>query len=394
MICLMATAKCQVESVTKQITVAAFQRFIHREEENSINSSSYPALVNTFPISSGQVQTSASSRPLEEAPSPPLSPSAITPGIEDIGDCWSEQRVDKDRKMCSSSSTITQAWREFLRQQGIEEVELDPTQERVTDQVVCSLRVIGDQFNNRLLGRSLWRALISGFMNPDGSVLQKFIDTIYSLKKELSLQMIVRLFYLGFRMIHSLIPRTFYDEQQSRMIEVFIEFLVNELSEWIDEQGGWEEFLSDSNQRSQSTPVLVGTPPNIHTSEMQRQLSTIPSSSLPQSPITPTHHDQGLVDIVSSEHELTASCPGVVLTPFRSERSNSLPVRRPPSSSLAIPRIRPSTLNLRQESNSFPRLSLCEEPLSSPGRRSSLGSVVSFGVGVSFGFALFTFLFG
>ena len=149
--------------------------------------------------------------------------------------------------------------------------------------------------------------------------------------------MIVRLFYLGFRMIHSLIPRTFYDEQQSRMIEVFIEFLVNELSEWIDEQGGWEEFLSDSNQRSQSTPVLVGTPPNIHTSEMQRQLSTIPSSSLPQSPITPTHHDQGLVDIVSSEHELTASCPGVVLTPFRSERSNSLPVRQPPSSSLAIP---------------------------------------------------------
>ena len=116
---------------------------------------------------------------------------------------------------------------------------MDPTQERVTDQVVCRLRVIGDQFNNRLLGRNLWRALISGFINPDGSVLQKFIDTIYSLKKELSLQMIVRLFYLGFRMIHSLIPRTFYDEQQSRMIEVFIEFLVNELSEWIDEEGGW-----------------------------------------------------------------------------------------------------------------------------------------------------------
>ena len=128
---------------------------------------------------------------------------------------------------------------------------------------------------------------------------------------------------------------------------------------------------------------------------MQRQLSTIPSSSLSQSPMTPTQHDQGLADIVSSEeHELTASCPGVVLTPFRSERSNSLPVRRPPSVSLAIPRIRPSTLNLRHESNSFPRLSLCEEPLSSPGRRSSLGSVVSFGVGVSFGFALFTFLFG
>ena len=108
MICLMATAKCQVENVTKQITIAAFQRFIHREEENS---SSYPPLVNTFPLSSGQVQTSASSRPLEEAPSPPLSPSAITPSIEDIGDCWSEQRVDKDRKMCSSSSTITQVKR-------------------------------------------------------------------------------------------------------------------------------------------------------------------------------------------------------------------------------------------------------------------------------------------
>ena len=127
--------------------------------------------------------------------------------------------------------------------------------------------------------------------------------------------------------------------------------------------------------RSQSTPVLT-----VHLlPETGRQQSDETVTSPVSSPTTPPAEDE---NVASGEHPLTVSCPPVVTT-TPTGRSVSL------SSPVLIPRARPSSLRIRHTS-SFPRI---EESEASSSRRSSVGSVITFGVGVSFGFALCSFFF-
>ena len=133
--------------------------------------------------------------------------------------------------------------------------------------------------------------------------------------------------------------------------------------------------------RSQSTPVLtVHLLPEI---ERQQSDETVTGSS----PTTPPVEDE---NVASGEHPLTVSCPPAVTTTLTGQ---SLSLSTPRSLSLSrpvlIPRARPSSLRIRHTS-SFPMI---EESEASSSRRSSVGSVITFGLGVSFGFALCSFFF-
>ena len=135
--------------------------------------------------------------------------------------------------------------------------------------------------------------------------------------------------------------------------------------------------------RSQSTPVLtVNLLP-----ETERQQSNETVTSLVSSPTTPPAEDE---IVASGEHPLTVSCPpAVTTTPIGRSLSLSTLRNLSLSSPVLIPRARPSSLRIRHTS-SFPRI---EESEASSSHRSSVGSMITFGVGVSFGFALCSFFF-
>ena len=118
------------------------------------------------------------------------------------------------------------------------EVDASVINDPITDLVVNRLQMIGDEFDVRLRG-STWRVIIAAFMSEEGSVLQQFSNIISTLKKELSLQMIVKVFYFGYRLLTTLHPLDYCGEQQWQLLSVFTSFLLNELSDWIDQQGGW-----------------------------------------------------------------------------------------------------------------------------------------------------------
>ncbi len=118
-----------------------------------------------------------------------------------------------------------------------------PVDDHITDVIVNRLQMIGDEFDVRLHSRSIWCTIRTAFLSEDGSVLQQFSNTISTLKKELSLQMIVKVFYFGYRLLTTFHPLDYYGEQQWQILSVFTNFLLNELSDWIDQQGGWVSWL-------------------------------------------------------------------------------------------------------------------------------------------------------
>lgn len=128
---------------------------------------------------------------------------------------------------------------EMMNQLGANKEPLSDEQKKVANEVADRLKYLGDEINVKLTHYSIWDTLMQGFRNPDDSVLKHFVDCIYSVKKELSLHMVVKIFYLGFWLLQSLVPKTFCEEQQWRLLQIFVEFLTNELTTWIDSQGGW-----------------------------------------------------------------------------------------------------------------------------------------------------------
>ncbi len=115
-----------------------------------------------------------------------------------------------------------------------------PVNDRMTDMVVNRLQIIGDEFDQQLLHTRAW-TIISTVISAtaDGSVIHHFSCFISTIRKELSWRMIVKVFYFGCRLLSTLDPQDYYGEQQWKVLSVFVNFLLNELSEWIDQQGGW-----------------------------------------------------------------------------------------------------------------------------------------------------------
>ena len=117
---------------------------------------------------------------------------------------------------------------------------LSPRQKQEAIVVAERLKQLGDELDARLNGsQSLLTTLMNGFRNPDSSVFEHFVDCIKSARNELSCQMIIKLFRLGICLVQSLVPENIYDEHHRRLLDVFVHFLTDELSMWIDEQGGW-----------------------------------------------------------------------------------------------------------------------------------------------------------
>ena len=115
-----------------------------------------------------------------------------------------------------------------------------PANDHIANTVVGRLQIIGDEFDQQLLHTRAW-TIISTIISAtaDGSVIHHFSCFISKIGKELSWRMIVRVFYFGCRLLSTLHPQDYYGEQQWKVLSVFVDFLLNELSEWIHEQGGW-----------------------------------------------------------------------------------------------------------------------------------------------------------
>jgi hypothetical protein len=118
-----------------------------------------------------------------------------------------------------------------------------PLTERQKEQaclVADRLRVLGDEINIKLCSQNFWSVLMSGFRNPDSSILKQFENAIQAAKNELSCRVVVRVFYVGFCLFQSVAPKApVYDEQHRALLGVFINFLTEELAEWVEDQGGW-----------------------------------------------------------------------------------------------------------------------------------------------------------
>jgi hypothetical protein len=230
-----------------------------------------------------------------------------------------------------------------------------PLTERQKEQaclVADRLRVLGDEINIKLCSQNFWSVLMSGFRNPDSSILKQFENAIQAAKNELSCRVVVRVFYVGFCLFQSVAPKApVYDEQHRALLGVFINFLTEELAEWVEDQGGWSHVLSEDNHmRSQSVPVLTD------------------SDSLgSDSPLQSSTRRHAPYDSPVSRGTRSASV------------SNPIPISPPP---------RPSNLPQR---NSYGFQSIQEDDSPSLCRRNSL-RLATIGA-ISFSIALGSFLF-
>ena len=96
----------------------------------------------------------------------------------------------------------------------------------------------GDELNDRNSTSILERC----FRWANSEVLQIFIKAINDIRHSLSWEMVARLFHLGVRLLKNL-ELTPHENcihgQQWELFMAFVDFLRDELSLWIEEQGGW-----------------------------------------------------------------------------------------------------------------------------------------------------------
>ena len=78
------------------------------------------------------------------------------------------------------------------------------------------------------------------FRLTDPEVVFRFKKTIQRVHNELSWTKVVKLLNLGVRLLRNITPENnSVHGQQWNLLMVFIEFLQEELSSWVDQQGGW-----------------------------------------------------------------------------------------------------------------------------------------------------------
>ena len=99
-------------TTTKQITMAAFKKYM---EKATNKQDRHPSRSPHPPTSDTEVGTRDSLHPqTSNSPSPPLSPSAITPTtLSDPEDCWSEESTGCRHTSLSGPTQVNIAWLNF-----------------------------------------------------------------------------------------------------------------------------------------------------------------------------------------------------------------------------------------------------------------------------------------
>ena len=125
-----------------------------------------------------------------------------------------------------------------MRISGAEATSATAKQRKTIKSVSNRLITLGENIE-RTHQRSSFTNILRGFIAPDSSIVDAFARYIKITKTQMSLHIIGRLFYLGIRLMQSIAPRQVCDEQQSRLLRVFINVLVDGVTSWIGQQGGW-----------------------------------------------------------------------------------------------------------------------------------------------------------
>ena len=122
---------------------------------------------------------------------------------------------------------------------GVDQQDPDSSHARVARR----LKELADEFEREHLQEySRWEtifATVFGFPRPD--VVQTFMRFVKEVQEdEFSWSFLIRFFFFGFKLLQGLSPTTNgMDEQQSELLDIFMNFLMDRLTTWIQSQGGW-----------------------------------------------------------------------------------------------------------------------------------------------------------
>ena len=119
-----------------------------------------------------------------------------------------------------------------------------PTSEERVVLVVRKLKAIADDYNRHHPGDqprcSLWNIIATALNAPHRAIVNEFANCIKRLHYEdFSWKFVVRFFMVGVRLLESLSSRNVYQEQQSALLGIFLDFLTDKMAKWIEDQGGW-----------------------------------------------------------------------------------------------------------------------------------------------------------
>ena len=129
--------------------------------------------------------------------------------------------------------------------------------------VARRLKEMADEFEREHLQEySRWEtifATVFGFPRPD--VVQTFMRFVKEVQEdEFSWSFLIRFFFFGFKLLQGLSPATnCMDEQQSELVDIFMSFLMDRLTTWIQSQGGWVRRDCEENARFSTITLLIYT---------------------------------------------------------------------------------------------------------------------------------------
>ena len=130
-----------------------------------------------------------------------------------------------------------------------------PNSEERVAMVVRKLKAIADDYNRNHSSDqprcSLWSIIATALSSPHRAIVNEFARCIKRLHYEdFSWTFVVRFFMIGVRLLESLSSRNVYQEQQSALLGIFLDFLTDKMAKWIEDQGGWVSPVSiERNQQ-------------------------------------------------------------------------------------------------------------------------------------------------
>ena len=100
------------------------------------------------------------------------------------------------------------------------------------------LKKLGDSMDSKMEGNG---ELLRGLRNPDESVQETIIRSIRGLKDKVNAKTVVKVFSLGLRLLLCTPPSMEYEykSEQRKFVKEIIVFVVEEITTWVTEHGGW-----------------------------------------------------------------------------------------------------------------------------------------------------------
>lgn len=126
------------------------------------------------------------------------------------------------------------------------EEHLTQEERDLAKEVAKQLIQLGDEMESTLTQHcdSVWLELSRALSRHDQSLQQHFKEGFQRLRARITTKTIVKVFYLGFRILSCAGTTPDQLPEQTQMVENVMEFLIEQVTSWIQEQGGWEQWVS------------------------------------------------------------------------------------------------------------------------------------------------------